>query len=141
MSDTPDTPGATPPEELPKLDKLARVYIKMRDKMAELNAEVDRIKEQQAEVAAAMKDLVRAAGGESVRTPYGTVTLKTSKRYVAQDWDAMHTFILAHQAPYLLEKRIAQSAMESFLEENPSDVPPGLNTMSEVTVSVTKPRK
>lgn len=127
------------------MERLTRVYIKMRDKLAELTktyeAEELRIKSQQAEVASAMKDILRTAGGSGMKTNYGTVTLKTTTRFVAQDWEAMGQFILEQQAPQLLEKRIAQKNMAEFLEQNPGVVPPGLNTMSEITVSVTKPRK
>jgi hypothetical protein len=136
----PDTPGATAPPEETNMDRLARVYVKMRSRIGELESEIDKIKSQQDEVAAAMKDLLRATGGTTLKTPHGTVTLKTSKRFYATDWDAMHQFILDNQVPQLLEKRIAQTNMSQFLEANPTLVPPGLNTTSETSVSVTKPR-
>ncbi len=132
-------------EEVVTLDKLARVYIKMRDKLSELTREYETaeaaIKAQQAEVAAAMKDRLQALGAKSAATTYGTVSLKTSTRYYFQDWEAAHRFIMDNDAPYLLEKRVSQTMMREFLENNPGVVPPGLNTMSELTVSVTKPRK
>lgn len=136
----------TAPEgDVVTLDKLAKVYIKMRDKLAQLTREYETaeaaIKAQQAEVAAAMKDRLQALGAKSAATSYGTVSLKTSTRYYFQDWDAAHKFIMDNDAPYLLEKRVSQSMMKEFLENNPGVVPPGLNTMSELTVSVTKPRK
>lgn len=127
------------------MDKLAKIYIKMRDALLDLKREYDdneaKIKAQQAEVASAMKEIIRAAGGTSMGTAHGTVSLKTSKRFYAQDWEAMGNFIIEHAVPQLLEKRIAQKNMEEFLENNPGVVPPGLNVMSEITVSVTKPRK
>ena len=127
------------------MDRLAKIYIKMRDKLAELarayEEEEAKIKEQQAEVAAAMKDIIQQTGSKSISTTHGTVTLKTTKRFYAQDWEAMYQFINDNHAPFLLEKRIAQKNMQDFLEANPTTVPPGLNTMSELTVSVTKPRK
>jgi hypothetical protein len=127
------------------MDRLTRIYIKMRDKMSSMTADYEKafeaVKAQQAEVAGAMKDIIRAAGGTGMKTDYGTVSLKTTTRFYAQDWDAMGNFIIEHQAPQLLEKRIAQKNMQEFLEANPGIVPAGLNTMSEVTVSVTKPRK
>lgn len=127
------------------MDRLAKIYIKMRDKLALITRAYEEdekaIKAQQAEVAAAMKDILQKAGGEAIRTAYGTVTLKTTKRFYAQDWDAMYQFINDNHAPFLLEKRIAQSNMQEFLEHNPQTVPPGLNTVSELSVSVTKPRK
>jgi len=127
------------------MDKLAKIYIKMRDKRAELTRDYEAqdaaIKAQQDEVASAMKEIIRAAGGTSMGTAHGTVSLKTSKRFYAQDWEAMGNFIVEHAVPQLLEKRIAQKNMEEFLENNPGVVPPGLNIMSEISVSVTKPRK
>lgn len=141
---TTDTDEATT-DDVVTLDKLARIYIKMRDKLSQLTRDYEteeaRIKAQQAEVAAAMKDRLQALGAKSAATSYGTVTLKTSTRYYFQDWDAAHKFIIDNEAPYLLEKRVSQSLMKEFLENNPGMVPPGLNTMSELTVSVTKPRK
>lgn len=132
-------------DETPSIDRLARVYIKIRDKLSELTrayeAEEAKLKEQQAQIATAMKDQLQALGVKSAGTAFGTVSLKTKTRYYASDWEAMYRFIQEHDAAFLLEKRIAQSNMEAFLEQNPSDVPPGLSTMSEMTVSVTKPRK
>lgn len=136
----PDTAGESPPAAPMPMDRLARIYVKMRDKLKLLEAEQDAIKEQQAQVAQAMKDLLRETGGTSMRTDSGTVTLRTSTRYFTQDWEAMHQFILDNQVPQLLEKRIAQTNMAQFLEANPTLVPPGLNTSSEVSVTVTKPR-
>lgn len=127
------------------MDRLTRVYIKMRDKLAQMSREYEEaealLKAKQAEVAAAMKDIIQKAGGTGMKTEYGTVSLKTSTRYYAQDWDAMYRFLHDHDVLHLLEKRIAQKNMSEFLESNPGVVPPGLNTMSEITVSVTKPRK
>lgn len=127
------------------MDRLTRVYIKMRDKLAVLAREYEAaeatIKAQQAEVSGAMKEIIQKAGGTGMKTEYGTVALKTSTRYYAQDWEAMYRFIVDNDAVHLLEKRIAQKNMSEFLESNPGMLPPGLNTMSEITVSVTKPRK
>ena len=127
------------------MDRLTRVYIKMRDKLTELTYEFEEkeaaLKAQQAEVAAAMKDILQTAGGTGMKTQFGTVSLRTSTRYYTQDWQAMYQFLTEHEALHLLEKRIAQKAMSEFLEANPGLIPQGLNTMSELSVSVVKPRK
>jgi hypothetical protein len=142
MTDEADSP---PGENQVTMDRLTKVYIKMRDKMSELTRDYETafedVKAQQAEVAGAMKDLIRSVGGTGMKTQFGTVSLKTNTRYYAQDWEAMGQFIVDNAAPQLLEKRIAQKNMSDFLEQNPGVVPPGLNTLSEITVSVTKPRK
>lgn len=127
------------------MDKLARVYIKIRDAIAEvtkeLESKVEALKAQQDEVAAQMKEQLRATGQTAAKTAHGTVSLVTKVRYVAQDRDAMKQFILEHGAIDLLEMRIAQVNMGKFLEENPGVVPTGLNTLSELTISVRKPAK
>lgn len=127
------------------MDRLTKVYVKIRDARTELTRKFEeedaRLKGQQAEISGAMKDILRAAGGTGMKTNYGTVALKTTTRFYAQDWDAMYRFIHDNDAGFLLEKRIAQRNMAEFLDKNPGLVPPGLNTMSEVEVSVTKPRK
>lgn len=127
------------------MDKLARIYRKMQARVQELTtayeSEVEQIKVQQDAIRMALKDQMLALGISSVRTSEGTVVLGTKTRYSTQDWDAFKQFVKDHDALDLLEKRIAQTNMATFLEENPGAVPPGLNTMTEYTVSVRKPTK
>jgi hypothetical protein len=67
--------------------------------------------------------------------------LSEKVRYTTNDWDSFKTFVVEHDALDLYEKRIHQLNMVAFLEENPGLVPPGLNSMSEVTLTVKKPTK
>jgi hypothetical protein len=131
-------------EETIPLDKLAMIYRKIRDKISELTKEydtqVESLKAQQDQIKFAMKDQMKALGIKSVRTDMGTVTLTTKTRYATQDWDSFKEFILEHRMVDLLEKRIAQTNMAHFLEENPTIVPPGLNSTTEYDITVTKPR-
>jgi len=50
----------------------------------------------------------------------------------------MHKFVLQQEVPDFLEKRLNQSVVKQFLEENPEQVPPGLNTDVEYVVTVRK---
>ena len=132
-------------EEAIPLDKLALIYRKIRDKIGVLTKEYDTqvevLKAQQDQIKFAMKDQMKALGVKSVRTDLGTVTLTTKTRYNTQDWDSFKEFILEHKLVDLLEKRIAQLNMAHFLEENPTIVPPGLNSTTEFDITVTKPTK
>ena len=134
----------TTEEKIP-LDKLARVYRKIRDKVQELTKEyetqVEELKAQQAEIQSAMKDQMLALGSSSIKTPEGTIILSQKVRYVTDDWDSFKTFVVEHDALDLFEKRIHQTNMVTFLEENPGMVPPGLNSMTEYDVTVKKPTK
>ena len=132
-------------EEVIPLDKLARVYRKIRDRVQlltkEYETQVEELKAQQNEIKIAMKDQMRAIGSSSIRTSEGTIVLVQKVRYYTDDWDSFKTFVIEHEALDLFEKRIHQTNMVTFLEENPGVVPAGLNSMTEYDVSVRKPTK
>jgi hypothetical protein len=125
------------------LDRLAKVYRKMRDKISELTKEydtqVEMLKAEQEEIKNAMKEQMQALGVTSVRTDQGTVVMSVKTRYSTADWDSFKKFVVEHDALDLFEKRIAQTNMKQFLDENPGTVPPGLNSNSEYDISVRKP--
>ena len=50
----------------------------------------------------------------------------------------MNKFIIAHELPEFYEKRLNQTVVKQFLEENPDTIPPGLNVDSEYAISVRK---
>ena len=51
------------------------------------------------------------------------------------------TFILENKLPEFFEKRLVQSAIKEYLEQNPDNAPPGLQATSEYTVRITKSRE
>ena len=136
---------STQVQEPVSMDKLVRIYRKMRDKLQELDREyttkMEEIKVQQDEVKNAIKEQMQALGSKSVSTPSGTAILSKKVRYSTQDWDSFKQFMVDHNALDLLEKRIAQTNMAQFLEENPKLVPPGLNSVAFYVVSESKPTK
>ena len=137
--------AAAPDLALVPMDKLARVYRKMQAEVQRLTTEyetqIEAIKAQQDGVKVALKDQMLKLGIASVRTDSGTVTLSTKTRYNTTDWDSFKEFVKQHDALDLFEKRIAQTNMGTFLEENPGAVPAGLNTVTEYSISVRKPTK
>ena len=130
-------------EEAIPLDKLVKIYRKLRARMTQLTQEYDTQAEiltaQQDEIKNAIKEQMKAMGVTSVRTTEGTAVMSVKTRYTTQDWDSFKKFMIEHEAIDLLEKRIAQTNMRQFLEENPGVVPPGLNSASEYDISVRKP--
>jgi len=125
------------------LERLAKIYVKIRaaiqDVTKEYDTKIETLKEQQDAIANAMKDQMRALGMKSARTDGGTIILGEKHRYYTQDWASFKQFVLQHDALDLIEKRISQKNMQQFLEENPGVVPPGLNSDTELTISVRKP--
>ena len=133
---------STNPDVVP-LDKLADIYIKIRNKIAELtksyDAEVEALKEQQALISNEMKSVLQSLNVRSVNTVGGTVVLTEKVRYFPSDWSEFKRFVKENDAFDLMEKRIAQTNMAKFLEENPDKYPPGLQSETEISVSVRKP--
>jgi len=130
-----------PEVEVIPLDKLVAIHAKIKARQAKLDKELAELEEQREEIRLAIKDQMKALGLTSVRTSSGTVSLTKSTRYNTQDWDSFKAFVLEHQVVDLLEKRIAQTNMAQFLEENPGVVPPGLNSTTGFDIRVTPIRK
>ena len=125
--------------EVVPLEKLAKIYRKMYLKAQEIQKELDKLEEQKNEIKNAMKDQMRALGVSSVKTAGGNITLANKTKYYTNDWDSFKTFMMDNDALDLVEKRISQSNMALFLEENPGKVPAGLSSLTESTVTVRKP--
>ena len=123
-------------------DKLVSTFQKVKAKRAELAAAFketdDALKAQEVKLKAAMSDFCSDNGLESVRTENGTFYRSVKTRYWTSDWESMHKFILEHEVPELLDKRVNQGNIKQFLEENPDLVPMGLNVDSEYIVTVRK---
>lgn len=118
--------------------KMVRVYQKIRSKRSELSAnfkEEDKaLSEKLDAVKAALLKYCDEQGVESVRTAEGLFYRSTKTRYWTSDWESMHKFILEEGVPELLDKRVNQTNMRQYLEENPDAVPMGLNVDSEYTL-------
>ena len=122
------------------VDKLVSLYLKIRDKKAELTTTF-RTKEEELNtkldaVKTTLLDHCKNTGIESVRTVSGTFYRTVRNKDWTSDWASMNNFIIEHKAVDLLEKRIHQSNMKQFLEENPEVLPPGLNVDAEYTITV-----
>jgi len=126
--------------DVPNAEKLTAVYLKIKDKRAELSADFKEkdteLVEQLDKVKRALLDYCEDQGVDSVRTSAGLFYRSARTRYWTSDWSSMHEFILEHEVPELLDKRVNQGNMKQYLEENPDLVPKGLNVDSEYVVSV-----
>jgi alpha-galactosidase/6-phospho-beta-glucosidase family protein len=123
-------------------EKLTRVYLKIRDKKAQLSSDYKKqeedLNQKLDKVKAALLDYCKEQGLESVKTSEGLFYRSVKTRYWTSDWEAMHKFVMEHDVPEFLEKRLNQTNVKTFLEENPETVPMGLNVDSEYIISVRK---
>jgi len=126
-----------------KADELVLAYRKIRDAIHEKEEahkqEIAGLKAQQEVISDALLALCNDQNLDSIRTAAGTVTRTTTTRYWTSDWESMYQFIKEQDAPYLLEQRIHNGNMRQFLEDNPEDLPIGLNADTKYVIRVRKP--
>ncbi|MDB4439198.1 hypothetical protein N9155_00195 [bacterium] len=124
------------------VDKLVKTYAKIRDKRAEITAkykeEEGQLREKQDKVKSALLGYCKEHEVDSVRTASGLFYRTVKQRYWTSDWESMHKFIMEHDLPEFFEKRLNQTHVRQFLEENPDLLPAGLNVDSEYAISVRK---
>jgi len=127
------------------LGKLTEAYIKLRDARATLKKQYENedkgLEEQMDLIQAELLDKCSAMNADSIRTPHGTIIRSIKSRYWTNDWDSMYQVIKEHDAFGLLEKRLHQTNMKQFLEENPDILPHGLNVENAYTVVVRRAKE
>jgi hypothetical protein len=119
-------------------EKLAKIYVKIRDKRRELEKQVAELKEQQDVVASQLLEICKAEGAQTIRTQFGTVSRRITKNYWTSDWDSFFKFLKDNDAFSLMQQRINSTNMVQFLEENPDLHPPGLNADVNQTIVIVK---
>ena len=121
-------------------DVLAGIYIKIRDAEAKLTADYEEKKEelrsQRDVISAQLLEICATNNATSIKTTVGTIMRKVDTRYWTNDWESMYTFIKENDVYGLLERRIHQTNLKQFLEENPDKLPMGLQADSKYTISV-----
>ena len=127
------------------IESLTSAYLNIRAKRSELSAKFKKedaeLIEAQTQLKSALLDYCDEHGVESVRTAEGLVYKTSKEKYWTYDWDHFHTFVLENRCPELLDRRINQSNLREFLEDNPDKLPKGLNKSVDVSVTVRKPSK
>ena len=124
-----------------KIENLMQASVNMRDKIEHLEKEITDIKVQRDKVDMALNEACRTLNVTSLKTSVGTLSRTLKTRYWSSDWPQMYDFILENKLPEFFEKRLVQSAIKEYLEQNPDNAPPGLQATSEYTVRITKSRE
>jgi hypothetical protein len=125
-------------------DVLVSAYVAIRDEKHDIKREMEeklKVLDGQLEaISKALLEICESNKAESIRTAHGTVSRTVKTDYWTSDWESMYNFIKEHDAFNLLHKRINQTSMKQFLEENPDIHPEGLNVNREYEIRVTRSR-
>ena len=122
------------------VDKLVEVYIKIRDARDEVRKELEAKEADFAEqldlISQQILEVCKQTGADSIKTQFGTAMRSVKNKYWTNDWEKFYEFLFENAAPELLERRIHQTNMRQFLEENPELHPAGLNVDSTYAITV-----
>jgi hypothetical protein len=125
--------------------QLVNVYIKIRDakdtKKRQMEEEIAALEQQLDVVEQELLEICKATGQDGGKTQHGSFTRAVKTRYWTSDWDSMYKFIREHDAPDLLERRIAQGNFSQFVKENPDKMPAGVNIESKYSITVRRSSK
>ena len=124
----------------PSVDELVTVYIKIRDARDAARKQADEIDadfdEQLDVINQQILEICKETGADSIKTKHGTAIRTIKSRYWTNDWERFYDFMFEHNVPELLERRIHQTNIKQFLEENPDLLPAGLNVDSAYSITV-----
>jgi predicted metal-dependent phosphotriesterase family hydrolase len=127
-------------EVKPSVDELVTVYIKIRDARDAARKQADEInadfEEQLDVINQQILEICKETGADSIKTKHGTAIRTIKSRYWTNDWERFYDFMFEHNVPELLERRIHQTNVKQFLEENPDLLPAGLNVDSVYSITV-----
>lgn len=124
--------------------KLVQVYVKIRDakaaKTREMEDAIAVLDKQLDVIETELLELCKATGQDGGKTEYGSFRRSVKTRYWTSDWESMYQFIKEHDMPELLERRVSQTTLKEFLQENPDKLPKGMNVDSRYSITVTRAR-
>ena len=124
------------------LAKMTKVYLKIKAERDKLSAEYkeadDELVSQQGKIKSALLGYLKENDLKSVKTDAGTFYRTVKQKYWTSDWENMHKFILEHEVPEFLDKRLNQKNVREFLEEHPDLLPKGLNVDAEFALTIRK---
>jgi len=124
------------------LAKMTKVYLKIKAERDRLSAEYkeadSELVSQQDKIRSALLGYLKENELKSVKTDAGTFYRTVKQKYWTSDWENMHKFILEHEVPEFLDRRLNQKNVKEFLEENPDLLPKGLNVDAEFALTIRK---
>jgi hypothetical protein len=122
------------------VEKLLSVFIKIRDARdqakrdweeidSDFVTKLDLINEE-------LLNICKLTGADSIKTKDGTAIRTIKSKYWTNDWERFYKWMFENNIPDVLEKRIHQTNIKQFLEENPDLLPPGLNVDNAYNITV-----
>ena len=123
-----------------KLSDAVGIYVKLRDKKAQMKAEyqdaVAPVQEKMDKLEAKLLEVFNTTGMDSIKTEFGTAYTSTRTTASVADRDVFMDYVKANEEWSLMEVRASSTAIKQFQEASDGDIPPGINLSVERTVNI-----
>lgn len=128
--------------EINDLNSALQAYNQIEDARDRLKAKFDKqdskLKEAQEQIEQYLIQEMKALNLSAFESPgQGVATIKTKRRFGCADWGVFWQWIVQNSCPEILQKRILDSAMQTYLDST-GGLPPGVNTEAKLVIGVTK---
>jgi hypothetical protein len=126
------------------INDLVSQFVALRDKKSELMAGAKdlaaRLDDRMGELTSKILKAMDEQGMESVRTEAGTAYKSTKRSVSVGGWDEFLPWLRATENWHMLNRAANKTAVLEYLEEH-EELPPGINSYSELTIGVNRPTK
>jgi hypothetical protein len=124
-------------------DRLVRVFVKIRTKLAELSREYDAAKkvltDQRNVVEAELLKRLHARNATQTKTEEGTAFIKENTTITIADEVAFGSFVIEQQDYAFYQKRAKVEHVQEYMKEHEGRLPPGLSAFREMSINVRAP--
>jgi hypothetical protein len=121
------------------IDDVIKGYVKLRDELdarkKEQAMELAPLREKMDKIEAWLQNQLQSQGLKNFKGASGTAFLKEVTSATVQDWDATLAFIKEQDRWELLERRVAKTVVEDYVEST-GEIPPGVELKRETVVQV-----
>lgn len=126
------------------VEEIVSAYLSVRNARETLKASFEAedavLKGEQEQLSALLLEVCNKTDASSIRTAAGTVIRKQKEVFTCSDWPNFREFILRNNLIDVLQQRIHQSNFKTYLAEHAKEgLPPGVNVLRELEITVRKP--
>jgi len=124
----------------PAIEKMIRVYIKIRDARAEQKKSFELADKalvvQQEQIENAMLEIAQKSGATQLGSPSGTAYIETETQISIADDSSFYKFIKDTDSLDMLQRRVSTTAVKQYIAEHEGAVPPGLNLFNRMRIKI-----
>jgi hypothetical protein len=122
------------------MNKLTKVYIKIRDARSKLKKDWEQqdaaLKEKLERLEGEMLRFLNDTQQNSSKTDSGIVYRQEEITPTGADWNAFYQWVKDHDAFDALERRIKKTFVKEYMDANGGGIPPGVSVYREYVVRV-----